>query len=116
MGLNEGVTALYISSAQTSHTNACNASTGSTKIFGAYSSGAVDNLGSYLHTTDESAVMNGGGAPTAVGTQSSKFQGGNSFYKSHIAYYNGSAYVTVGSGTRSIQVDNDGKIIAIQNC
>jgi hypothetical protein len=116
MGLNEGVTALYISSAQTSHTNACNASTGGTKVFGAYNSATIDNLGSYLHTTDESAIMNGAGAPTAVGTQSSKFQGGNSFYKSQVAYYNGSGYVTIGSSTRSIQVDNDGKITSIQSC
>jgi len=116
MGLNEGVTALYISTAQTTATAACSQSTTSTKVFGAYSSGAIDNVGSYLHTTDESAVMNGGGAPTAVGTQSSKFQGGNSTYKAHVAYFNGSAYVTVGSSTKAITVDNDGKITAVSNC
>ena len=108
--------ALYISSAQTSHTNACNASVGSTKVYGNYSSSVIDNLGSYLHTTDESPILNGTGASNTNFTQTAVFAGGNSFYKSHMAYWNGSAYVTVGSSTRSIQVDNDGKIIAIQSC
>ena len=108
--------ALYISSAQTSHTNACNASVGSTKVYGNYSSSVIDNLGSYLHTTDESPILNGTGASNTNFTQTAVFAGGNSFYKSHMAYYNGTAYVTVGSSTRSIQVDNDGKIIAIQSC
>jgi hypothetical protein len=108
--------ALYISSAQTSHTNACNASVGSTKVYGNYSSSVIDNLGSYLHTTDESPILNGTGASNTNFTQTAVFAGGNSFYKSHAAYWNGSAYVTIGSSTRSIQVDNDGKIIAIQSC
>lgn len=108
--------ALYISSAQTSHTNACNASTGSTKVYGNYNSAVIDNLGSYLHTTDESPILNGTGASNTNFTQTAVFAGGNSFYKSHMAYWNGSVYLPVGSSTRSIQVDNDGKIIAIQAC
>jgi hypothetical protein len=108
--------ALYISSAQADHANACNASTGGTKVYGNYSSSVIDNLGSYLHTTDESPILNGTGASNTNFTQTAVFAGGNSFYKSHLAYWNGSVYVTVGSSTRSIQVDNDGKIIAIQSC
>ena len=110
-GLNEGVTGLYLSSGSTSSSTACSQSVGTDIVFGPYSSGAIDNTGSVLHNTDESAVMTGSGAANTNFTQTSVFAGGNKFYKYHEAYYNGSAYVTVGSEPSFvIKIDNAGEI------
>ena len=104
LGLNEGVTGLYLSSGSTSSSTACSQSVGSDIVFGAYSSGAIDTVGNVLHNTDESARG-------AAGTQNSVFVGGNKYYKYHEAYYNGTAYVTVGSEPSFvIKVDNTGEI------
>ena len=105
LGLNEGVTGLYLSSGSTSSSTACSQSVGSDIVFGAYSSGAIDTVGNVLHNTDESARG-------AAGRQNSVFVGGNKYYKYHQAYYNGTAYVTVGSEPSFvIKVDNTGEII-----
>jgi hypothetical protein len=118
MGLNEGVTALFISTGQDSATAACNQSDPtSAKVYGAYSSSTVYAVGSYLHQTDESAVMNGTGAPNTNFTQTSVFSGSNLHYKAIVGFYNGSAYVATSSSNRyAIQIDNDGKIISSSLC
>tara|TARA_R100001510_G_C7576430_1_gene150983 strand:+ start:192 stop:551 length:360 start_codon:yes stop_codon:yes gene_type:complete len=118
MGLNEGVTALFISTGQNNATDACNESDPtSAKVYGAYSSSTVYAVGSYLHITDESAVMNGTGAANTNYTQTSVFAGSNLYYKARIGFYSGSAYVTSSSSNRyAIQIDNDGKIISSALC
>jgi len=118
MGLNEGVTALFISTGQNNATDACNESDPtSAKVYGAYSSSTVYAVGSYLHITDESAVMNGTGAANTNYTQTSVFAGSNLYYKARIGFYNGTAYVTSSSSNRyAIQIDNDGKIISSALC
>ena len=118
MGLNEGVTALFISTGQDSATDACNQSDPtSAKVYGAYSSSTVYAVGSYLHQTDESAVMNGTGAANTSFTQTSVFAGSNLHYKAIVGFWNGSAYVATSSSNRyAIQIDNDGKIISSSLC
>ena len=85
-------------------------------MFGNYNSAVIDNVGSYLHTTEESAILNGTGTSNTSFTQTAVFAGGNFYYKAHTAYWNGSVYVTIGSSTRSIEVDNNGQIQSIQTC
>ena len=119
LGLNEGIAAWFISSAQTSSTNACSVSDSNltTQIYGNYTSGTQDNTGSYFHTTDESAILNGTGAPNTSYTQTAVFAGGNSYYKARKGYWNGSAYIATSSSNRyAIQFDNDGKITSIALC
>ena len=115
LGLNEGITAWFLSSPQTSSTNACSISdsTLTTQVYGNYNSGTGNNTGTYFHTTDESAILNGTGAPTATGTQSSKFQGGNFWYKGRQGYYSSPGYQPTSSSNRwLLQFDNDGQIVA----
>jgi hypothetical protein len=119
MGLNEGIAAWFISSAQTSSTNACNVSDSSltTQIYGNYNSGTQDNVGSYFHTTDESAILNGTGASNTSYTQTAVFAGGNSWYKARKGYYLSSGYVPSATSNRwALQFDNDGKIVARALC
>ena len=119
MGLNEGIAAWFISSAQTTSTNACNVSDGSltTQIYGNYNAGTQNNVGAYFHTTDESAILNGTGAPNTSYTQTAVFAGGNSYYKGRRGYWNGSAYVASSSSNRwALQFDNDGKITSVTLC
>jgi len=119
LGLNEGIAAWFISSAQTSSTNACNVSDSNltTQIYGNYNAGTQDNVGSYFHTTDESAILNGTGAPNTSYTQTAVFAGGNSYYKGRRGYWNGSAYVASSSNNRwALQFDNDGKITSVTLC
>jgi hypothetical protein len=119
MGLNEGIAAWFISSAQTTSTNACNVSDGSltTQIYGNYDAGTQNNVGAYFHTTDESAILNGTGAPNTSYTQTAVFAGGNSYYKGRRGYFNGSAYIPLSSSNRwALQFDNDGKITSVSLC
>ena len=104
IGLNEGVTGLYLSAGSTDPSTACSQSVGSNIVFGEYNSATIDNVNSMLHNTDESARG-------AAGTQNSVFAGGNKYYKYHEAYHNGTAYLTIGSEPSFvIKVDNTGKI------
>jgi len=101
--------ALYISSAST-ESAACSQSVGSTKIYGPYSSAVIENVGSYLYTTDEKAYDTGSG-------QGDVFNGGDSWYKYHDAYYNGTAYVKIGSEPSArIRIGSDGQIKEKVSC
>ncbi len=101
---------LSLSAAQSSSTAACSQSSGNTMVYGPYSSAVIENVGSYLYTTDEKAYDTGSG-------QGDVFNGGNSWYRYNNAYYNGTAYVTIGNDPSSvIRIGSDGQIKEVVSC
>ena len=107
LGLGSMYRLIMANSSASSETAACSASIGSTYAF--YATTADNNIGDKLYASDEAAK---GG----VGDQGGVFVGDGNWYVTQQQYFNGTAYITIGSTKTAYQIDSAGTITGKYTC